>query len=61
MARAADVDLAAVTDRPCDESPPWFGGYAEAAIVEALHAGHGPQCRTYLAALAYTSAGLEDH
>ncbi len=55
-----DVSLCEVSHRDCATDPIGFAASDEAYAVLALHAAHGPQCRRFLAAHAYISAGTED-
>lgn len=57
VARTRTVAERAVSD--CGAEP---GGltYRRAREILTLHEVHGPQCRQWLAAAAYLSAGLDD-
>lgn len=54
--------LRAVPDLPisdCGSEPPVLT-YRQARDILRAHEVHGPQCRQWLAAAAYLSAGLDD-
>ncbi|QIS12081.1 hypothetical protein [Nocardia arthritidis] len=59
---ADPVCLRAVPDLPvsdCASEPPVLT-YRQAREILRTHEVHGPQCRQWLAAAAYLSAGLDD-
>ncbi|RJO73445.1 hypothetical protein D5S18_19680 [Nocardia panacis] len=56
------IRLHAVPDLPitdCASEPPVLT-YRQARDILRAHEVHGPQCRQWLAAAAYLSAGLDD-
>ncbi|WP_157778110.1 hypothetical protein [Nocardia terpenica] len=48
-----DSDLCLAVYRDCNTDPGGFASGAEAEFVYKTHAGHGPGCRPFLAAMAY--------
>ncbi|MEV4129341.1 hypothetical protein [Nocardia sp. NPDC049707] len=56
MNTVRDTELLLVKHRDCAaEVDPQFGSITEARFVMRVHSGHGPRCRQYIAAAAYTA------
>ncbi|WP_330229357.1 hypothetical protein OHA40_25250 [Nocardia sp. NBC_00508] len=54
-------DLWRTQHRDCAAEPSTDLDLDRALFIRSVHAGHGPECRQYLAAAAYCLEHLDDH